>query len=188
MGWAGGGRHWGRPRVSLRIGAGEQKPTEDLEGETFPLLKAAFSRRFCTLPKKRPAIPWCLGKAGAVPQPGARPGGRSRYPDRGCANCGNGQRNRWVQGRDHFQVMLFDPTHHSLCKRCNSLLLKALGTGEVIWGLSAWVALLMTCPIAFAGNLLTRVSDNRKFVADFGLFPRDRVVDCRGLTFLLTEK
>lgn len=92
-----------------------------------------------------------------------------------------------MQECDHHQVMLFDPTCRSLYKRCSSLL-KALGTGEVIWGLSAWVVLLMTCPIAFAGNLLTRVSDNRKFGADFGRFPRKRVVGCRGLTFLLTEK
>lgn len=149
--------------------AGHKNPPRTWTGETFPLLKAAFSHQFCTLPppKKSPAILWCPGKPGAMPQAGAQPGDRSRYLDRGCANCGNGQRNRWVQGRDHFQVMLFDPSRQSLCKPCNSFLLKALGTREVIWGLSAWVALLMTCPIAFAGNLLTRVSDNRKFVVDF---------------------
>ena len=56
--------------------------------------------------------------------------------------------------------MLFDPITNSFAKCCGSILLKALGTGEVIWGLSARVALLMTCSIAFAGDLLTRVLYN----------------------------
>lgn len=46
----------------------------------------------------------------------------------------------------------------------------------------------MTYLTAFAGDSLTRVSDNRKFVVDFGRFPRNRVVGCRGLTSLPTDK
>lgn len=58
------------------------------------------------------------------------------------------------------RAMFFDPITNSFAKCCGSILLKALGTGEVIWGLSARVALLMTCSIAFAGDLLTRVLYN----------------------------
>lgn len=54
-------------------------------------------------------------------------------------------------------AVLFDPITNIFAKCCGSVLLKALGTGEVIWGLSARVALLMTCSVAFAGDLLTQV-------------------------------
>lgn len=71
-----------------------------------------------------------MGMPGTVPQAGAQPGGRRRYSDRGCADCGNRQRNCWMQGRDHFQVMLFDPTCQVLCKPPNSFLLKELAMGR----------------------------------------------------------
>lgn len=75
-------------------------------------------------------------------------GGRSRYPNMGCADWGNGLRHHRVQ-RDA-------PCSNS--PGSLQSLLKALGTREVIWGLSAWVALLMTCPIAGTVNCTARES------------------------------
>lgn len=55
-------------------GRGNKNPPRTWRGETFPLLKAAFSRWFCTLPKKSPAIPWLHqgrgGRQGPVPREG----------------------------------------------------------------------------------------------------------------------